>query len=179
MRTQRGGFPRPSSMRSGGVRSPSWDRHRPEECRTPSPVFSSYWEVSGTTSFLAYLFIGHRSSSRVSLSLSFFFSVLGSGMASSPSTWTSGSSTSLEAPAFRTGVEEDDIGDGLAARGCQLLSLCVLLPACCTVSGLSGLTELPATTVERRLPARTQGRTVGRTLTRGADCILTSVQGVL
>ena len=54
----------------------------------------------------------------------------------------------------------------------------------CLVSSSSdaffGLTELPAATeggvVERRFPARTQGRTVGRTLAGGADHSLTSVQ---
>ena len=69
------------------------------------------------------------------LSVAFFFSVLGSGVASSSSTWTSGSSTSLGALGLPTEVEGNGNGDGLASRACQVLSLSFLSP-CMRYKGL-------------------------------------------
>ena len=71
MRTQRGGFPRPSSMWSGGVRSQrtigSDLRDSFLDQASPGRVSHHLYSCS-STSFVAYLFSGQRSSSRLSLS---------------------------------------------------------------------------------------------------------------
>ena len=92
------------------------------------------------------------------------------------------------APGLRPEVEGDGNGDGLGARVRQVRSLLLLSPckqyrfhsfsllwqSVLRSNGAAGHNR--GGVVERRLPARTQGRTVGRALTGGADCILTSVQ---
>ena len=107
----------------------------------------------------------------------FLFSVLGSGPVFFLKYLDERILIFVSAPGLRRKSRGDGDGGGLAARTRQMLSFCLLLSASCSLASLvrsSGNNR--GRVVERRLPARTQGRTVGRTPAVGADYSLSPVQ---